>query len=422
MSIPKKNYTKASIGKESTVGYAIAPTARVPVSDVVFIKEDVSKSEINIITGKNFSSGFGLDAISYSSELSSILSANDSNELLFECCFGVKSNEMNIGGAVRLGYVGEEKSCKLEVLAGSIKASIGEKGQEVLDTNFGTSGTYALTDKTLADLETDLNTGDYICEIVNGPSTAAADTAMNIGTYQGKDHLQPIFVSGSNASLIIYTPNLTRGENPTVTLLSEGTGENTKGAGTAVNSMSISADLKAKVLVNYSLNILKALATEDEFSGELSERDTNPMKFNAGTTVIAGKKWDYCKNISLEVNNNIADEEGWKQGSLTKDKHMRGIFDVSGSFTITTTNSDEPLSSEDERKKVASDLESSIQFEFKGGKISTDLFSQIIFDLPTIQYTNWDKSANDQTIDTSLDFTCVDLSMYSQFCSIYFVK
>ena len=422
MSIPKKNYTKASIGKEITSGVAVAPTTRVPVSDVVFIKEDVSKSETNIITGKNFSSGFGLDAISYSSDISSILSANNSNEILFECCFGSKTEEVNIGGGVRLGYIGDKNSCKLEISANAIKSYIGEKGKEILDSNFGSSGTYSLTEKTLENLVSDLNSGDYICELINGISTTSAAEAVTLGNFQCKDHLQPIFFKGTNAALIIFKPNLTRGENPTVTLLTEGTGENTNGLGTAVNSMSLSADLKAKALVSYSLKILRALSTTNSFNGGLSERDTNPMKFNAGTTVIAGKKWDYCKNISLEINNNIADEEGWKQGSLTKDKHMRGAFDVSGSFTITTTNSDEPLSSEVERKKVASDLESSIQFEFKGEKISEGLFSQIIFDLPSVQYTNWDKSANDQTIDTSLDFTCVDLSTYSDFCSIYFIK
>jgi len=422
VSIPKKNYTKVSIGKEVTSGVAVAPTTRVPVSDVVFIKEDVSKSETNIITGKNFSSGFGLDAISYSTEMSSILSANKSNEILFECCFGTKSAEVNIGGGVRLGYIGDKNSCKLEVTENAIKSYIGEKGLEVIDTDFGTAGTYSLVDKTIDSLVSDLNSGNYICEIINGSPSLNIDSIVNSGIYQGKDHLQPLFFSGTDAALIIYTPNLTRGENPTVTLLSEGTGENTNGIGAAVNSMSLSADLKAKALVSYSLKILQAIGTETTFAGDLSERDTNPMKFNAGTTVIAGKKWDYCKNLSLEINNNIADEEGWKQGSLTKDKHMRGAFDVSGSFTITTTNSDEPLSSEAERRKVASDLESSIQFEFKGDKILNTLFSQIIFDLPSVQYTNWDKSANDQTIDTTLDFTCVDLSTHSQFCSIYFIK
>jgi hypothetical protein len=421
MGIPKKNYTKTAIGLETTMGVAGPLTCGVPVTSVAFIEQDVSKSETGIITGRNSSSGVSLDAINYSTKLECNLSANKSNKLLFESLYGDKSAPVKIGSGISLVYVGEEKSCKLIITSNDIKSYIGSYKNEVLDTEFGTDGTLALADTTINDLITTLNNGNYKCKLLNGLITSSSVLCVNSGTYQIASHYQPIFFSGTDATLTIFSPNKTYGENPTLTVQTEGTGTTEKASGGAVDSFSLSGDLKSKVKASYSLKLLDLIANPTNANKTLDYLDEDAMKFNTGYTLINGKQWDYIKSISAEFTNNISDDDGISQHSLTKTKHFRGVFGITGSMTVTTTDKDDALSSELEREKVASDLESSLQLEYLGTNITDNVKSQIIFDFRSIQYTSSSKSAQDTTIDTSLDFQIADLDNYGDYTTLYFV-
>lgn len=421
MGIPKKNYTKTSIGLETTMGVAAPLTCGVPVTSVAFIEQDVSKSETGIITGRNSSSGVSLDAINYSTKIECNLSANKSNKLLFESLYGDKSTAIKIGGAISLTYIGEEKSCKLIVSNDNIKSYIGSYKNEILDTEFGTVGTLSIVDKTINDIITALNNINYKCRLLNGLTTSSTIECVNLGTYQIASHYQPLFFSGTDATLTIFTPNKTYGENPTITVQTEGTGTTEKASGGAVDSFSLSGDLKSKVKASYSLKLLNLIANPANANQVLDYLDEDAMKFNTGYTLINGKQWDYIKSVSAEFTNNISDDDGVAQHSLTKTKHFRGVFGITGSMTVTTTDKDDELSSELEKEKVASDLESSLQLEYVGTNITDEVKSQIIFDFRSIQYTSSSKSAQDTTIDTSLDFQVADLDNYGDYTTLYFV-
>ncbi|MFA6667419.1 MAG: phage tail tube protein [Bacilli bacterium] len=421
MGIPKKNYTKTSIGLETTMGVAVPLTCAVPVTSVAFIEQEVTKSDTGIITGRNSSSGVSLDAINYSTKFEGNLSANKSNKLLFESLYGAKSSSVGIGSGISLVYVGTEKSCKLVITSSEIKAYVGDYKEEAMDTSFGTDGTLALADKTVSDLITALNSGNYKCRLLNGLNTSSAIVCVNPGTYQIASHYQPVFFSGTDATLTIFTPNSTYSENPTLTVQTEGTGTTEKATGGAVDSFSLSGDLKSKVKSSFSLKLLDLIANPTDANLTLDYLDEDAMKFNTGYTLINGKTWDYIKSISADFANNISDDDGISQHSLTKTKHFRGMFGITGSMTVTTTDKDDDLSSELEREKVASDLESSLQLEYVGTNITDDVKSQIIFDFRSIQYTSSSKSAQDTTIDTSLDFQVADLDNYGDYTTLYFI-
>lgn len=421
MGIPKKNYTKTSIGLEQTMGVAAPLTSGVPVTAVAFIEQEVSKSDTGIITGRNSSSGVSLDGINYSTKFECNLSANKSNKLLFESLFGEKSQSVQIGAAISLVYVGNEKSCKLVIASGNLKSFVGNYKNEILDTEFGVEGTLSLDGKTVNDVLTALNKGNYKCKLLNGAIASTTVQCVNPGTFQIASHYQPVFFTGTEATLTIFSPNKTSGENPTLTVQTEGTGTTEKATGGAVNSFSLSGDLKSKVKASYDLKLLNLVENPTNANLVLDYLDEDAMKFNTGFTLINGKQWDYIKSISAEFTNNISDEDGVAQNSLTKTKHFRGMFNITGSMTVTTTDKDEELSSELEREKVASDLESSLQLEYIGTNITDDVKSQIIIDFRSIQYTNSSKSAQDTTIDTSLDFQVVDLDNYGDYATLYFV-
>jgi len=421
MGIPKKNYTKTAIGLETTMGVAVPLTCGVPVTSVAFIEQDVSKSETGIITGRNSSSGVSLDAINYSTKIECNLSANKSNKLLFESLYGDKSTSVKIGSGLSLVYVGPKKSCKLVVSSDNIKSFVGSYKSEELDTEFGIDGTLQFDGKTIDDLITALNNSNYKCRLLNGSNSSSAIECVNTGTFQIASHYQPIFFTGTDATLTIFSPNKTYGENPTLTIQTEGTGTTEKATGGAVDSFSLSGDLKSKVKASYSLKLLNLVANPTAANQVLDYLDEDAMKFNTGYTLINGKQWDYIKSISADFTNNISDDDGISQHSLTKTKHFRGVFGITGSMTVTTTDKDDALSSELEREKVASDLESSLQLEYVGTNITEEVKSQIIFDFRSIQYTSSSKSAQDTTIDTSLDFQVADLDNYGEYTTLYFV-
>lgn len=415
----KKSFTKAAIGKEATLGTAATLTARVPITDLAVIGEEVSKSDSGIIIGRNSNSPLSLDSVALSASLPTQLMGNKSTVLLLESLFGVAADSIQIGAAMQILYKGASASCKLVIDASTIKSYIGTKGAETLDNTFGSSGTLTLSG-TVASVMAAINGyDDYEAALLTGDSTAAATAAAITGTHQAKGHCVPIFIGSSTSGIYVtaFRPNYTEGENSTVSLQTEGTGKTEMAVGGAVDSVAISASLKSKVTAQWELKLTKwNTATLSETILKLDENDLDPMKFQGGKTIIGGKVYDYIKSVSVNLSNNIADDEGWSQGSLYKGKHFRGTFAVGGSISM-TVDSD----AETQRAKVASDDEVAIQLVYAGRDIGAGCKTMSIIDMPTCQYSGFSKSAGSSAVEMSLEFTCTDFNGYDDYASLYLV-
>lgn len=410
MGLIKKEFSKISIGKETTVGTAATRTHRVPGTDFAYIQEEPTKSELGVITGRNSSSGYSLDAIDYSAELQTLLMANHANHFLLHSLFGAPVTTVQVGAAIGISYNGAAESCKLEVASGSIKASVGEKGAEAPDPNFGEDGTIAISaSSTVATIMAAINgESDYSAVLLNGTSTDEFKAAVVIARAQAKGRIVPVFAASSTSGVYahFFRPNYTNGENPTVSLQTDGTGDNQLGVGGAVNTMSLSGSAKEKMTVSWNLLFLSVIGGQTTTMLTLLDEDLEAMKFSEGFTGIAGVKWCFIKNLSLELNNNIATDEGYCQGTFNKQQHVRGKFAATGSMTISVTDDGK---SETEKAKVLSDGESSLLALYRGRMLKDGLNSMLFFDLPVIQYTTYSKSATDTSLEQSMDFEAVDL-------------
>lgn len=402
----KKEFVKLSIGEEATVGTSAAVTARVPITDVSVLAEDVSKSETGIIVGRRTEAGSTLDSVGYSQEIPSVLTANKANWMLFKSLMGVRGTPVPCVGSIMVRYTGSEESCILTIAADKITAKAGALGSESTLTGFDIPLT-----GTIASIVSAINAVEgFKAQRTNGADTASATGACHPVSAQAAGAAVPIPLKGatSKAYCTVFTPNYGEGENNTVSLLTEGVGDNVLAVGCAVNTMSLSAELKGKATLSYSMVGLKKQIGQEASGLAYSESDLNPMKFNDGLTYIDGVQFSYIKSQSLEVNNNISDDEGWEQGTLYKSEHAQGKFQTSGSITLKLTPADVEASSEKLSRKVASDEESALVLEYKGCMVDTGLEEECIFQMPKVQYTSGSKSAGTNWLQQELSFSAVD--------------
>lgn len=272
---------------------------------------------------------------------------------------------------------------------------------------------------TLAALVTALTTGSYECRILNGEGTGTFSAFIADSDQQAKNHAVPIAVAGTKAKLRIYKPNYTEGENPTLSFQSEGLGTTEKAIGGAIDKLSVSAALKAKVTGTWSLVFFSKVAgtvANMPATLKLGSAENDALKFQNGITMIGGKIFDYPKDISFDFANNISADEGWSQGGMTKSKHFRGVFAVSGSIKLTVDDD-----AELERAKVCSDDESSIMASYLGDDIG-GIKRGMIIDMATVQYSSESKSAGSSAIELSMDYSAVDFNSYSDYARVYLVS
>lgn len=415
MGTPKVGYTKVAVGNETTIRQEAARTARVPVKELAYVKEDITKTGNDIITGRNTNAGLGVDAVDLSTELKTPLNTCPALKYFFQSALGNMSTDVKIAGGLTIAYTGTAESCKLVVTASKIEAFTGKYGAEVEDSKFVTG-----TLSTLGALATAINAiADYSATVINGLESVAI-TEFIATTGQAKNHAAPVFAKGTAATLTVFSPNLTPTENPTLTVEFNKVGRNEVGIGGAVDSFDVSGDLKAKMDVSWVMPFLKHNVITTETALEQGASELISMKFNDGNTIINGKNFCYIKSLGWSYANNISADEGFCQGEETKKIHMRGVTDITGNMTVTLTDGEG--GTQEQADMVRNNKVGSLQTIFKGTKIADGLFNQVIFDAANIQYTSYDKSGSDASIDLSLEYTVVDVMTYGDFFKVYMVS
>ena len=403
----KSGFMKVAVGgPESTLGTAVARSSRLPVSEAVFLVQKSVNEAKEFITGRNTQAGYVKVAEECTASVPVNLVSSKGIRIILGSLLGSTAAPVQVGAGVVIVYDGAEDSCKLVVTSDSISASIGNYGEEVADANFGTEGSYALTGKTLADVVTDISafTG-YSAELLYGEETDSAALAVAVSSAQAKSRPVPVhFTSAdSGAYLRVITPNLTSEELPGFSIQADGDGDNRLGAGCIVDSMNITAELKAKVKATFELMMLTVTGGQDGITTPLNQDDMDVLKFSDGLTYIGGEKFCYIKNVSIDVSNSHGADEGYCQGKQTKSKHAKGPFAVSGSGTIPVDSS-----SEAERIKALAAEKSSLLTKFSGRNYGNGVRAMVLFDIPSIQYTDDSKSASDANLEQSLSWEMID--------------
>ena len=409
----KKQFTAVTIGgPESTIGSAVARTKRFPVTGLSLLQRKASKSDNEVITGRNAKSGMFVDSIDVTAEIPNALRACGAVGMGFAGSLGGDvESPVEVGGAIILKYTGDGVSAKASVSGSDLTLATGFLGEEEADSNFGTAGTLALSG-TLSSLLTTIEgyTG-YSVEKLFGADSLDVGNPVAVVASQAKGRYAIIFFgeSGSGKYLHKFTSNLTNTELPTYSMQFDGSGSNDLGSGGVIDGFSIAADLKGRASVSF--NAIFTKGEGGQTSSEVALENVAPMKFANGKTIVSGIEHVYTKSVSADVSNNHDGDEGFGQGSLYKQSHAKGVFSATGSVTLRATTITEA-----ERAKVITNDIGSLQLFFEGGEKEI-----AIIDMPTVVYTDESKGEGGVAIEQSLSFEAIDQNSYDAMVSVYLV-
>lgn len=410
----KKMYNVVTVGgPETTLGTAVARSARLPVTDFVEINKSAAKNPSNVLTGRGTKRRNYIDSIEAGMSIPLELQAiGGIGKLLVSAIGEDLDTPAQVIAAMVLSYTGSSASAKIVVTTTTVAATIGDLGSESADTNFGTAGTY-----TFADIDTDVAAleadTDWSCTKLFG-ATAAATVGVGyaISSAQAAGNSVIIYFTGtSGAYLHRFSPVLTNTERPTLTFQADGTGlTNDILAGAVVDSVEFTAELKGRAAM--TANVIGTAVTTGTASA-LALADKKPLKFADGEIFIAGAEETYVKSVSFSIGNNHDSDEGFGTGSFYKQDHAKGDFVVTGSVTVRSTTT-----SEVEYAKRITDTLSSLLTVFQGDDLATDIPEMVAISAPYLDILNPSKTASGVGLDTELSFEAIDPQSYNNIVTI----
>jgi len=410
----KTGNIKVSVGgPETDLGTAVARSSRLPITGYVDVGQNANKAPSDVITGRNTVKANYIDSIDLGMELPMELYCEKGTGLLMVSAIGQDlATPAQVAGAVVLTYTGAEASAKIVVSATTVTASIGDLGSEVVDDNFGASGVYTL-DAVGADVTAMTGFTGYTCEKLFGANlTVTTSKGYAITATQAAGNSVIIYFTSVDSGVYLhrFTPVLTNTERPTLSFQVDGTGlSNEILAGSVVDKISLSADLKGRVAV--SASVVGTLVTTGAAT-EVSLSEKKPMKFADGKIYLAGTSQTFVKSVSADISNNHSTDEGFGIGSLYKQDHSKGMFGVTGKLTVRSTTSTEA-----EYAKRISEEQSSLTFLFQGDDLTASVPEMLLLRIPHVEISA-SKTGGDVGIDTEFTFDMVDPDSYDDVLTI----
>lgn len=402
--MPSVKNIKVTIGgPESTPGSPETREFVVPIRAVPGLDKTIVKTLDPVIIGSNMDAGEYTVADSVAGPIPLAPRGVGGFGQLLKSLLGTEATPQQIGAAIRIRYKGAEASCKIvaDTTGDTLKSYIGDKGAEILDTNFGTSGTIDLTDPTtdtVGELVTVINGySDYECEkLIGADSVDAADIAD--GTLQAKNMwAYYMFTSAtSGAYAHIFTADLSDTERPAYSIQKDGFQDNFLYAGCVTDALSLAAALKG--MVEGEATILGFTETVGQGGSGLSLENAKPFIFHTGSFALAAKDYTFLRNINLSLGNNH-NPEGYGLTSTSRQYHQKGKFEVTGDFQL-RLDSD----SYAERAKVFANTLAGLSFLFKGKTIAGSVPELMLVELPYCQYSAFEFPENSGILDAKINF------------------
>lgn len=127
----------------------------------------------------------------------------------------------------------------------------------------------------------------------------------------------------------------------------------------------------------------------------------DPLVFWKGSFSLGADEYTYVNNIALTFANN-GREDTFGQGSAARQYNLKGIFDVSGTFTV-------PLDSTSyaNRSKIGAGTQVALSFYFKGKTIGAGVPEFMLIDLPYCELTSMSRPENGGQLDAEFGFQAI---------------
>jgi len=403
--MPSVNNIKLTIGgPESTPGDPVARTHVIPVRGLPGLDKAAERAEDPAITGENMAVGEYFMADSVGGGIPLAVRPCAGIGKLLKSCLGTEATPVQVAACIRIRYKGTEASCKLvaNTTADTLASSIGDKGSEIADNNFGTSGSIDLTaldTDTVGELVTEIDGyTDYECEKLFGEDSVDAGEIIDITAVQAKGMWAYVWFSSADSGIYahIFTVDLGNDERDTYSIQKDGFQDNFLYAGCVVNTFSLSAALKA--MVEAECDNLGFTEAGSQSASSLTLEDVNPLVFQQGSFSLGTKEYTYIRNHSLAFNNNH-NAEGYGQGSSSRQYHQKGKFEASGDCQLRLD-----ADSYAERAKAFDGSLIALSFYYKGKVVTANIPELMLIELPycTINEPAWPENAG--VIDIKLGF------------------
>jgi len=400
------NNIKLTAGLEATAGTAVSRTKVVPISGVVTIDRKANTGPDPAVVGNNMTSGNYILFADVAGDIPLAVRSVGGFGMLVKSLLGTENTVKQIAGCVRMRYTGSDASAKIvanEDPTNTIVSSTGDKGSESTDSNFGSSGTYSLTGKTLADVVSDINGyTDYDCEKVFGDdSLDVASVVVGFTNKQGKDTWVYIWFSSASSGVYRheFVVDLSSSERPTLTLQKDGYHDNFLYTGAVVDKMTLSGALKA--ICEGSASVLGFTETIGQSASGLSLEEYEPLIFYNGDFSLGGTDYDYIRNFEVNFDNQH-NPDGYGAQSVDRQYHQKGMFDATGKMQVRLDSS-----SYAERAKVFNNTRLSVSILLTGGDVTSTVPELMLIELPYCDLTTFDFTENNGIFDASLEFQAV---------------
>jgi len=407
--MPSINNIKLTIGgAESPAGTEAAREFVIPVRGVAGLDKTVERAVDPAIVGNNMATGEFLMADDVRGAIPLAIRPCGGIGQLLKSVLGDSETPAQVAACVRIRYTGSEDSCKLVPSASgdTLTSSIGDKGSESGDTNFGTAGVIDLTDTatdTVGELVTVIDAyTDYDCEKIFGADAVDAGEILDFTTpannRQAKNRWAYVWFGSADSGVYKHelTPDLSSTEHPTYSIQKDGYQDNFLYTGCVVDTLSISAALKA--MVEGDCEILGFAEAIGEDASTLTLEDVDPLIFSDGSLTLNANLYSYIRNHSLNiVNNHNAD--GYGQGSTGRQYHQKGMFEVTGDLQVRLD-----ATSYAERAKILTGTQIGLDFKYLGKIITGSIYEMMIVEIPYASLSTFEFVENTGVFDARISF------------------
>lgn len=226
------------------------------------------------------------------------------------------------------------------------------------------------------------------------PASVVEDTAI-----QAKGHNAVVILTGTSGAYahIITKETTLANERPSFSIQKDGYGDNYLYTGNYVNELSLKAAQQG--FLDGDVSLIGMVEAGGQVASTVAAPTATPLIFQGGRTALGGKIFNFIKDFSLKINNNMS-TDGYGQASLDRAYVQRGVLAIEGDCTL-RLDSVSVL----DRSKVASGSLTSFQALLLGSLIGTAGGQEaLIIDAPYAALSDFEEADNSGRFDAKESF------------------
>lgn len=335
----------ATFEKEINEGVFITPTREIP-----FKSCDVKKTMKTEEDTSNVGEVFTSDLITMGYDVAGSIDMNFYPEtagdiLFFALGKSTKSTKTLVGG-IFVNYTGNYEKVRLSFASSVFTSEYWDGTQWLSDNNFGTNGSYDVSGKTLAEIQTGINgfTGYRATGFGTGNDTDIEEFSDIV--IKNNQDTTILFVKFSKTITNtnyhkIYASNSALDSIPAFSTLIDkgyGTGKCFGWSGCKINTLSLSFAVKTFITANISVKAKSETSGLTDNSSDFAMQ--TPYLTNNTRIFINNTEFTDIKDLKIDINNNMYVDEALGLDTYNTQDRQGATISISGTANLTIDTND----------------------------------------------------------------------------------